>query len=276
MTGTLGATLGLSAAAVLVVMLLAFTAGTVAGRHNVADVAWGIGFAAVAVVALIASAGHGDGTRRALLAAATVIWGLRLASHIFLRSRGRGEDPRYAAVLGKARGNRGWYALRTVYLAQGALIWVISLPVQAGMSAGRPLAAPMVAGGLLWLGGLFFEAVGDRQLETFKSDPANRGKIMDRGLWRYTRHPNYFGDACVWWGIFLIACGSWVSAATVISPLLMTYLLVWGSGKRLAEKRMADSRPGYAQYAARTSGFIPLPPRTPAGVARAPESEYNG
>jgi len=261
MTAALGATLGLTAAALLVLVLLAFAAGTAAGRHNVADVAWGLGFAVVAVVALITSAGHGEGARRALLAAATVIWGLRLAAHIFRRGRGGGEDPRYAALLGKAKGRRGLYALRNIYLAQGALIWVISLPVQAGMFAGRPLAPLLVLGCLLWLCGLFFEAVGDRQLEQFKADRANRGKIMDRGLWRYTRHPNYFGDACVWWGIFLIGCGSWLSLATVISPLLMTYLLVWGSGKRLAEKRMAAGRPGYADYAARTSGFIPLPPR---------------
>ncbi len=261
MTGTLGATLGLSAGAVLVLMLLAFAAGTAAGRHNVADVAWGLGFAVVAVLALIISAGHGLDWRRALLAATTVIWGLRLASHIFWRSRGGGEDPRYAALLGKAKGNRAAYALRTIYLAQGALIWVISLPVQAGMLARRPLVPLLVIGCLLWLCGLFFEVAGDQQLERFKSDPANRGKIMDRGLWRYTRHPNYFGDACVWWGIFLIACGSWASAATVISPLLMTYLLVWGSGKRLTERRMIQGRPGYAEYAARTSGFIPLPPR---------------
>ncbi len=261
MTGTLCATLGLSAGAVLAAMLVAFAAGTAAGRHNVADVAWGLGFAVVAVVALSTSAGQGQGARRALLAAATVIWGLRLASHIFWRSRGGGEDPRYAALLGKAKGNCGLYALRTVYLPQGALIWLISLPVQAGMLAGRPLVPLLVIGCLLWLCGLFFEAVGDRQLERFKSDPANRGKIMDRGLWRYTRHPNYFGDACAWWGIFLIGCGSWASLATVISPLLMTYLLVWGSGKRLTEQRMTAGRPGYAEYAARTSGFIPLPPR---------------
>jgi steroid 5-alpha reductase family enzyme len=260
MTGSLGIVFAACAGVILLAMLAAFAAGMALRRHNVADIAWGLGFAAVAVVSLLISAGHGLAARRAMLAAATVIWGLRLAGHIFARSRG-GEDPRYADLLNKAKGNRARYALRTIYLAQGALIWLISLPVQAGMLARRPLVPLLVIGGLAWLCGLFFEAVGDHQLERFQADPANRGKIMDRGLWRYTRHPNYFGDACVWWGIFLIGCGSWPSLATLVSPLLMTYLLVWGSGKRLTEKRMMQGRPGYAEYAARTSGFIPFPPR---------------
>jgi steroid 5-alpha reductase family enzyme len=261
-SGSLGVTLALSGGGVLVLMLATFAAGVALGRHNVADIAWGLGFAVVAVVSLASSAGHGQEARRVLLAAVTVIWGLRLATHIFWRSRGAGEDPRYADLLDKAKGNRSWYALRTIYLAQGALIWLISLPVQVGMFAGRPLVPLLVIGCLLWLCGLLLEAVGDRQLERFKADRANHGKIMDRGLWRYTRHPNYFGDACAWWGIFMIGCGSWASLATVISPLLMTYLLVWGSGKRLTEKRMVKTRPGYADYAARTSGFLPLPPRS--------------
>jgi steroid 5-alpha reductase family enzyme len=261
-TGSLGLICAASAGAVLLLVLLAFAAGMALRRHNVADIAWGLGFAVVAVVSLLISAGHGLQARRLLLAAVTVIWGLRLAGHIFRRSRGGGEDPRYAELLGKAKGHPAWYALRTVYLGQGALIWVISLPVQVGMLAARPLTPLLVIGGLAWLCGLFFEAVGDYQLERFKAVPANRGQIMTRGLWRYTRHPNYFGDACAWWGIFLIGCGSAASLATVVSPLLMTYLLVWGSGKRLTEKRMIAARPGYAEYAARTSGFIPLPPRS--------------
>jgi steroid 5-alpha reductase family enzyme len=259
-----------------VLVLGTFAVGARLKRHNVADIAWGLGFAVVAVVALATSAGHGCLARRVLLTAVTVIWGLRLAGHICRRSRGGGEDPRYADLMAKARGHPAWYALRNVYLGQGVLIWVISLPVQAGLYAGRPLDALLVIGGLLWLCGLLFEAVGDAQLARFRADPANRGQIMDQGLWRYTRHPNYFGDACVWWGIFLIACGSWVSLATVFAPLLMTYLLVWGSGKRLTEKRMIASRPGYAGYAARTSGFIPWPRRgrpapPPGGHPRPPQ-----
>jgi steroid 5-alpha reductase family enzyme len=116
----------------------------------------------------------------------------------------------------------------------------------------------------LWAVGLFFEAVGDWQLKGFKADPANKGKIMDRGLWRYTRHPNYFGDACVWWGIWLVAAETGIGVFTVLSPILMTVFLTKGSGARLTEKRMAG-RPGFDEYVARTSGFLPLPPkRNPA------------
>ena len=262
MTGGLPwVTLAASAGAVLVAALAGFATGTALRRHNIADVAWGLGFALVTVVSLLVTAGHGQPARRALLVAATLIWGLRLAAHIARRGRGRGEDPRYEQLL---RGHGRWYPLGTVYLSQGALIWLISLPVQLGMLGtlgGWAQAVLLTAGGLLWACGLFFEAVGDWQLERFKADPAHRGQIMDRGLWRYTRHPNYFGDACVWWGIFLIGLGSWAGLATVISPLVMTWLLVWGSGKRLTEQRMIANRPGYAGYAARTSGFIPWPPR---------------
>jgi steroid 5-alpha reductase family enzyme len=253
-----GVTAGVSAAAVLAVALVAFAAGMVLRQHKVADVAWGAGFAVVAVVALLVSAGHGVAARRWLLVAVTVVWGARLAGHIFWRGRGAGEDPRYEKML---RGRGPLYVLGTVYLGQGALIWLVSLPIQVGMSGGWAGTPLLVLGGLVWLVGLMFEAVGDWQLERFKADPANRGQLMDRGLWRYTRHPNYFGDACVWWGIFAIGCGSWLGLATVVSPLVMTYVLVWGSGKRMTEKRMRDSRPDYAEYAHRTSGFIPLPPR---------------
>jgi len=164
-------------------------------------------------------------------------------------------------MLAKAPGNRNAYAFRTVYLAQGALVWLVSLPVQAASYVPAPPGAGAAAGGALWAAGLAFEAVGDHQLARFTADPGNAGRVMDRGLWAWTRHPNYFGDFLVWWGLFAMACGTWQSAAvSVLSPLLMSYLLILGSGKRLLERHMAD-RPGYRDYAARTSGFFPLPPR---------------
>jgi steroid 5-alpha reductase family enzyme len=262
MTAALALTLGISACAVLGLMLATYAAGTLLGRHNVADIAWGGGFALVALVSLATSGGHGRDERRALLAAATVIWGLRLAWYIFRRSRGAGEDPRYAALLGRAKGSRAWSALRVVYLPQGALVWLISLPVQAGMFAARPLVPLQAAGVLAWLCGLFFEAVGDWQLERFKADPANRGKVMDRGLWAWTRHPNYFGDSCVWTGLWILALGSPLGLITVFSPVLMTVLLLRFSGKALLEKRMLRSKgAAYAAYLESTSGFFPLPPR---------------
>ncbi|MGA3154192.1 MAG: DUF1295 domain-containing protein [Streptosporangiaceae bacterium] len=263
-SGTLaafGLTLLLTAAAVTALLLATFAIALTAGRFNVVDVSWGLGFAVAAVVALAASAGHGAGLRRDLLAAATVVWGLRLAAYIGWRSRGQGEDPRYAEMLSKAPpGRRATYALRKVFLAQAGLIWLISVPVQAGMfERGAPPALIWI-GLAIWLCGLAFESAGDWQLARFKADPANRGQVMDRGLWHYTRHPNYFGDACVWWGLFLISCGSWIGLATVFSPILMTFLLAGGSGKPITEGRMAE-RPGYREYVARTSGFFPLPPR---------------
>ncbi|MFG3495833.1 DUF1295 domain-containing protein [Streptomyces sp. NPDC047928] len=264
-----GVNLAAAAVAALAVMLAAFAVGTVKGVHRVADIAWGFAFTAVALVTYALSAGHGDDGRRLLVTLATALWGLRLGVHIALRGRGHGEDPRYERMLDRAPGSRTLYALRTVYLAQGALVWLISLPVQAAQYISVP-AGPLVWAGLaVWAVGLAFEAVGDTQLARFKADPANRGRIMDRGLWGWTRHPNYFGDFLVWWGLFLLACGTWQSAAvSLVSPLLMTFLLTRGSGKRLLERHMAD-RPGYAAYTARTSGFFPRPPRkAPAGARR--------
>ncbi|MFF2326263.1 MULTISPECIES: DUF1295 domain-containing protein [unclassified Streptomyces] len=249
------------AIAAAAVMLAAFAVGLRTGVHRGVDVAWGLGFTAVALVSYIVSAGEGDGARRLLVSALTAVWGLRLARHIARRSRGHGEDPRYAAMLAKAPGNPALYALRKVYLLQGALVWLVSLPVQAAHYVTGAVGGPAWAGTALWAGGFCCEALGDRQLARFKADPANRGRIMDRGLWAWTRHPNYFGDFCVWWGLFLIVCDAPpAAAAVVVSPLLMSFLLIGGSGKALLERHMAE-RPGFAEYVARTSGFVPLPPR---------------
>lgn len=259
--GAFAVNLGWAAAASLAVMLVTFAIAVRRGLHRIVDIAWGIAFTAVAVVSCAASAGEGDPGRRYLVTALTALWGLRLAGHIARRGRGHGEDPRYEQLLGKAPGSRNLYALRMVYLLQGALVWLVSLPVQAAQYVPDPMTAFAGAGTALVVLGVCFEAVGDAQLARFKADPAHKGRIMDQGLWRYTRHPNYFGDFCVWWGLYLIACDSAAAAAlTVVSPLVMSCLLIWGSGKRLLERHMAQ-RPGYAQYAVRTSGFFPRPPR---------------
>ncbi|MEV3854240.1 DUF1295 domain-containing protein [Streptomyces sp. NPDC050095] len=253
--------LGPSAAAALAVMLVTFAVAVYRGTHRIVDIAWGVGFTTVAVVSFLASDGAGDQGRRLLITVLTAVWGLRLAGHIARRGRGQGEDPRYERMLAKAPGHRNLYALRMVYLLQSALVWLVSLPVQAAQYVPGPMSAFALAGTALWAIGLFFETVGDAQLARFKSDPAAKGRIMDRGLWRYTRHPNYFGDCCVWWGLFLITCDALGAAAvSVVSPLVMTFLLTRGSGQRLLEQHMAE-RPGFAEYAARTSGFFPLPPR---------------
>ncbi|MFC5251515.1 DUF1295 domain-containing protein [Streptomyces nigrescens] len=255
------ANLAVAAGAAGSVMLLTFAVARVKGVHRLVDTAWGAAFAAVTLATYGMSAGHGDDGRRLLVTLATVLWGLRLSVHIAWRGRGHGEDPRYERLLARAPGSRDAYALRMVYLLQGALVWLVSLPVQVAQYVPVPLGAGAVAGALLWAAGFAFESIGDFQLARFKADPAHRGRVMDRGLWGWSRHPNYFGDFLVWWGLFLLACGTGQSAAlAVVSPLVMSLLLTYGSGKRLLENQLAD-RPGYAAYRARTSGFVPLPPR---------------
>jgi steroid 5-alpha reductase family enzyme len=245
----------------LAVVLVTFAIGVSRGKHRYIDIAWGLGFAAIAVTSYLLSAGAGDPGLRALVTLLTVVWGVRLAVHIGRRSWGKGEDPRYAQLLSKAKGSGNGYALRMVYLLQAAIMWFVSLPVQVVQYDPGPLSWWVVPGIVLWGIGFFFEAVGDFQLARFSRDPASKGKVLDTGLWRYTRHPNYFGDACVWWGLYLLALGSWAGAATILSPVLMTYFLAGKTGKPLLEKGMKQTRPGYADYARRTSGFFPLPPK---------------
>ena len=261
--GPFAVTLLSTAAALLVMMAVTFAVALKAGKHSVVDTAWGIGIALVALVGLVSSIGYGQPGRRATLAVASVIWGLRLAIYIGSRNRGQPEDPRYRDLLSRAKGDKNLYALRTIYLLQALILWLACLPIQAGLLERAPAGPITIVGAVVWLGGFAFESVGDWQLARFKADPkTHQGMIMDRGLWRYTRHPNYFGDFCMWWGLFLISFGSWVELLTIVGPLLMTFLLTRGSGQRLTERRMAD-RPKYADYVARTSGFFPRPPKPP-------------
>jgi steroid 5-alpha reductase family enzyme len=260
-TAAFVAALPLTALTVAVVLGATLALAVRIGRHAVVDVAWGLGFVAIAAVAWALSRGHGDGGRRLAVLLMVAIWGVRLATHIFLRSRGQGEDPRYAALLDQASGSRTWFAARRIYLTQGAVMWFVSMPVQVAMFETPTLGVVAWVGVVVWAVGLTFEAVGDWQLTRFRNDPSSRGRVLDTGLWRYTRHPNYFGDATVWWGISLVAFSAWPGPLTVLSPILMTWLLARGTGKPLLEKDMASRRPGYAEYVRRTSGFVPLPPR---------------
>lgn len=245
-----------SVAAVVVFLGAVFALSVRRDRHDLIDTAWGLGFAVVAAVSwVLGSQPH------ALVAVLTIVWGVRLAVHIGLRNRGKPEDPRYVAIRKRAKGNPNLHMAVRVYVPQGLILLFVSLPVQVAQYVPAPPAWLVAAGVLVWLVGFGFETVGDWQLSRFKADPANKGELMTTGLWRYTRHPNYFGDAAVWAGLYLLACGSWAGAATILSPVLMTWLLTNGSGKPLTEKHMRDSRPGYAAYADRTSGFFPLPPK---------------
>jgi steroid 5-alpha reductase family enzyme len=258
----LAGALPVTAAAVVVVLGATFLVALRVGRHAVVDIAWGLGFAAVAVTAYLLSAGEGDPTRRLLVLVLTSVWGLRLAWHIWRRGRGHGEDPRYDALLSKAPGSRNAYALRQIYATQALVLWFVSLPVQVAAFETPPPGWLTWVGVAVWAVGLFFEAVGDHQLHRFRTNPTSKGQVLDTGLWRYTRHPNYFGDACVWWGLSLVAFSAWPGVLTLLSPVVMTWLLANGTGKPLLEKGMASRRPGYDDYVARTSGFFPLPPRT--------------
>jgi steroid 5-alpha reductase family enzyme len=253
-----------AAAGLAVLLAGTFAVAVRQNRHSVIDTVWGLGFVVVAGISWLLSEGHGDGGRRLLLLVLVAVWGIRLAVHIGLRSRGGHEDPRYVDLLSSAPGSRHLYALRRVYVPQGVVLFFVSLTVQVGMFSTGRLGWLALPGVLLWILGFVFETVGDRQLAQFKADPARRGTVLDTGLWRYTRHPNYFGDAAVWAGLFLVAADSWPGVLTVLSPALMIWTLVGKTGKPLTEKAMAG-RPGYREYIGSTSGFLPLPPRRAGG-----------
>ena len=248
---------GASMAVCAVTMLVTAYAARRAGRVSVVDVTWGLALTAVALVCALL--GDGDALRRWLLLGLVATWGLRLAWHIGRRpvpgGQGHGEDPRYTELLSSRPGG----PLVRVWVPQGAAIWFVSLPVQVSSVAGGGARVVVALGAALWLVGVLFESVGDAQLSAYKRDPG-RPPVMDRGLWHYTRHPNYFGDACVWWGIWLVAASAWPGVLTVPSPVLMTYFLDFATGAKLLEETMMK-RPGYAEYAARTSMFVPWVPR---------------
>ncbi len=251
--------------AAVALQLVTFAVGVRLGRLSVVDVTWGAGFGLITVVGWLASTGSpASDWRRLLIVILTVLWGGRLAVHIGLRQRGAPEDPRYTELMSKRQGHPKLAALRSVFLLQAVAAWFISLPLQFGLVSSGSIGGfrPLLWLGLLsWAIGILFESIGDSQLERFKADPVNKGKVMDRGLWRYTRHPNYFGDAAVWWGLFLICADAGWPWLTVLSPLLMTWFLAAKTGKPLMERQLSKSRPGYADYVSRTSGFIPFPPR---------------
>jgi len=225
---------------------------------TIVDTLWSLLFVIAAAV-YVASA-ETPGPRAWLVLALVSIWGLRLAAYLAWRNRGHEEDRRYQAIRRRNEPNFALKSLWMIFGFQAVLAWVISLPL-AGAAAGEtPLGALDALGVALWALGLYFEAVGDWQLARFKGDPANAGRVMDRGLWRYTRHPNYFGDFCVWWGLYLIALsgGAWWS---IVGPLIMSFLLLRFSGVRLLERDIGERRPEYAEYVRRTNAFFPGPRR---------------
>jgi steroid 5-alpha reductase family enzyme len=258
-------TLALDLATTLVLALLPtlplWLASLAKRDAGVADLWWGPGLAWIGW----ATAGifpDGDPARRQLVLWLVSLWGLRLGAWLLWRGWGQAEDFRYRALRARAGRHFAWQSLGTVFLLQGLLQWVVSLPVQFALLRPAGGLGPLDALGVaLWGVGMLFECVGDWQLARFRSDPANAGRVLDRGLWRITRHPNYFGDCLVWWGLFAIALAVPGGAATAAGPLLLCFLLLRVSGIPPVERRLAEERAGYADYARRTSAFLPRPPR---------------
>jgi steroid 5-alpha reductase family enzyme len=228
---------------------------------SIVDVFWGLGFVLLAWLTYFRTDGYVG--RKLLLAILVTIWGLRLSVHIGWRNRGKGEDRRYQAWRAEHGRRFWWVSLFTVFGVQALLMWVISLCFQTGQISKVPARLTWLdgVGLLIWVVGFLFEVIGDRQLSRFKADSANKGKVMDRGLWAYTRHPNYFGEMLMWWGIFLIVMSASDHWWTIISPATISFLLLKVSGVTLLEKTIAETRPDYATYKRQTSAFFPWFPK---------------
>ena len=229
------------------------------------DAFWAFGIVLLALASFALADGWAP--RQLLIAGLTAFWGGRLGAHLFTRWRREGPDRRYRQLLAGAREKRGWSYARTtalfIFAPQAVLMWVTSLPAQLGQIA----ATPDSFGPLAWAGltlavfGIAFETVADVQLARFKARPGNAGKVMDRGLWAWSRHPNYFGEACAWWGIWLIAAETTPGLFAILGPAFLTFTLTRWSGAPLLERGLSNTRPGYAEYVARTPAFIPRPPK---------------
>ncbi len=248
-------------AAVLGMMTLVWVVSVIDRDASIIDIFWGIGFVVAAWIYFYFT--EAETIRRYLVAGLVTLWGLRLSIYIFWRNWGKGEDYRYQAMRAKNPKLFPWLSLVTVFWLQAALCWAISIPLLQAQRATTPQS-------LIWLDwlailffviGFAFEAGGDLQLALFKRDPQNKGKVLDRGFWRYTRHPNYFGDAMVWWSFFLFAAAAPGSLWTVYSPILMTVLLLRVSGVALLEKGLQETKPAYRDYVERTSAFFPWFPK---------------
>lgn len=249
-------------------MLLLWLACVAMKDVTVVDAWWALGMVVLAVSTYLQTGGAPD--RKLLLLALCAAWGLRLGGYLVWRWRTHGVDKRYKAILGYAQKQRGWgfakASLLLVFATQAPLQFIVSLPVQLGQIDAQPAALGVVA----WIGagmamtGILFETVGDFQLVHFRSKPENSGRVLNTGLWRYTRHPNYFGDALTWWGIYLVAAETSTGLWALVGPIFLTWTLMKWSGAPMLEARLRKTRPDYVAYIERTSGFLPWPPRKPA------------
>ncbi|NDE67424.1 MAG: DUF1295 domain-containing protein [Actinobacteria bacterium] len=248
-------------------MLATWSISLVKRDASIVDIVWGLGFVLVAWAAKFVSGASGGGNW--LLLAMVTIWGLRLAGYLAKRNLGKGEDFRYRKMRRKHGERFALVSLYSVFGLQGLLMFFVSLPVSLGQretDAGAGFVA--LLGFVVWAIGLYFEAVGDAQLARFKRDPRNADQIMDQGLWSLTRHPNYFGDCLVWWGLAIVGSAQGAGMWAFLGAAVMTTLLVRVSGVAMLDRLLAKRKPGYAEYMARTSGFIPLPKRSAASGMR--------
>lgn len=249
-----------AAITIAIVMVATWIVSVVIKNASIVDIVWGLGFVAVAWVLLWRI--DGDSGRQTLLAIMVGLWGLRLGGYLAKRNLGHGEDWRYVLMRRKHGAKFPLVSLVTVFGLQGVIMWTVSLPVQFGNGDATPPIGPLAVFGIaIWAVGLGFEVIGDAQLARFKADPANAGQVMDSGLWRYTRHPNYFGDALLWWGIGIVGAETGSGVIGLVGPLVMTVFLTKVSGVPMLEHSMSKRRPGYADYVKRTSAFVPRPPR---------------
>lgn len=251
--------------AVLSVMLALWGVSLVRRDASVVDLFWGPGFAIVAwtLVSIGPREVSAAPLRAVVLAVLVTLWSARLAGYLAWRNAGKPEDWRYRKMREDYGASWWWKSLFIVFGLQGALMLVVALPLFGALvtPASAGLGALDALGLILFATGLFFETVGDLELARFKGDAANAGKVMDQGLWRYTRHPNYFGDFCVWWGLYAIALAGGAPLWTVAGPIVMSVLLLRVSGVALLEAGLSKRKPGYAEYVARTSAFFPRPPK---------------
>ena len=228
---------------------------------SIMDIFWGMGFIIVAWLAYTLTP-QGYLPRKQLITTLVTIWGLRLALHIGIRNMGKPEDFRYAKWRRENGARWWWFSFIQVFLLQGFLMWIISTPIIAAQTSGFPaILTPLDwIGTSLWTFGLLFESIGDLQLMRFKAQPSNKGKLLTSGLWKYTRHPNYFGEAVLWWGFYVIAlaAGAWW---TVFSPIVMTWLLLRVSGVAMLERTM-KTKQGYKDYIRKTNAFLPWFPKS--------------
>jgi len=244
--------------AIAVLTATAWAVCTVRRNVGLVDIFWSLFLLLAAVVYAIAAAPAGP--RATLVLALVAAWAVRLAAYLTARNWNAPEDHRYQAIRARNQPNFEWKSFYLVFGLQGLLAWIISAPLAAAVASPAPLGPLDWAGAALAAFGIVFESVADAQLARFRRDPAGAGRVLDSGLWRWSRHPNYFGECCVWWGIYLLAVaggGAW----TAFSPLIMTLLLLRVSGVSLLEKDIGERRPAYRDYVARTSAFVPWPPR---------------